>query len=66
LFEDSASTTNQNALYTALVGDSDYDEELEYDWDYTLKHFINNIIENQSPANSSGWTRDKNNGDKNG
>jgi len=55
-------TTNQNVQYTHLVGESHYLEELEYDWDYTLKHFINNIIENQSLAYSSSKTSgDKNN-----
>ena len=47
---DLLATTNQNVQYTHLVGESHYLEELEYDWDYTLKHFINNIIENQSRA----------------
>jgi len=56
---DLLATTNQNVQYTHLVGESHYLEELEYDWDYTLKHFINNIIENQSPACSSGKTQDR-------
>jgi hypothetical protein len=36
-------TTDQNTKYTELVKQSDYLEELEYDWDYTLNHWINNI-----------------------
>src|SRR5207253_2110681 len=56
---DLLATTNQNAQYTDLVGESDYLEELEYDWDYTLRHCINNIIDNQSKAYSSGRTPDK-------
>jgi hypothetical protein len=58
---DLLATTNQNAQYIDLVGESDYLEELEYDWEYTLKHCINNIIDNQSLAYSSGKTLDKNN-----
>jgi hypothetical protein len=57
---DLLATTNQNAQYTDLVEESDYLEELEYDWDYTLKHCINNIIDDQSVAYSSDKTRDKN------
>ena len=53
---DLLATTNQNAQYTDLVQETDYLEELEYDWDYTLKHCINNIIDNQSLAHSSGRT----------
>jgi hypothetical protein len=53
---DLLATTNQNAKYTDLVQETDYLEELEYDWDYTLKHCINNIIDNQSLAHSSGRT----------
>jgi hypothetical protein len=48
--------TNQNALYTELVEESDYFEELEYDWDYTLKHSINNISDKQSVACSPDKT----------
>jgi hypothetical protein len=44
---DLLAATNQNALYTELVEESDYLEELEYDWDYTLKHSINNISDKQ-------------------
>jgi hypothetical protein len=50
---DLLATTNQNAQYTDLVEESDYLEELEYDWDYTLKHCIDNIIKDQSVAYSS-------------
>jgi hypothetical protein len=53
---DLLATTNQNAQYIDLVEESDYLEELEYDWDYTLKHCINNIIDNQTLAYSSGRT----------
>ena len=56
---DLLATTNQNAQYTHLVEESDYLEELEYDWDYTLKHCINNIVDNQSLAYSSGKTRER-------
>jgi hypothetical protein len=45
---DLLAATNQNALYTDLVEESDYLEELEYDWDYTLKHSINNISDKES------------------
>ena len=39
-----------------LVEESDYLEELEYDWDYTLKHSINNISDKQSVASSPDKT----------
>jgi hypothetical protein len=61
---DLLATTNQSAQYTDLVEESDYLEDLEYDWDYTLKHCINNNIDNidnHSLAHSSGRTLDKNN-----
>jgi hypothetical protein len=54
---DLLATTNQDAQYTDLVEESDYLEELEYDWDYTLKHYTNSIIDNQSLAFSSGRSR---------
>ena len=41
-------TTNQNAQYTDLVKHSDYLEELEYDWDYTLHHWIKNNTDSDS------------------
>jgi hypothetical protein len=50
---DLLAATNQNALYTDLVEESDYLEELEYDWEYTLKHSINNISNKQSVAYSA-------------
>lgn len=53
---DLLAATNQNALYTELVEESDYFEELEYDWDYTLKHSINNISDKQSVACSPDKT----------
>jgi hypothetical protein len=43
---DLLAATNQNALYSDLVEESDYLEELEYDWEYALKHSINNILIN--------------------
>ena len=46
-------TTNQDAQHTDLVEESDYLEELEYDWEYTLKHSINNISNKQSVAYSA-------------
>ena len=53
---DLLAATNQNALYIDLVEESDYLEELEYDWDYTLKHSINNISNKQSVACSPDKT----------
>jgi hypothetical protein len=53
---DLLATTSENALYTDLVEESDYIEELEYDWDYTLKHCINNITDKQSVACSADKT----------
>jgi hypothetical protein len=50
---DLLAATNQNALYTDLVEESDYLEELEYDWEYTLKHSINNISNKKSVACSA-------------
>ena len=41
-------TTNLNAQYTELVKHSDYLEELEYDWDYTLHHWIKNNTDSDS------------------
>jgi hypothetical protein len=48
--------TNQNAQYTQLVERSDYFEELEYDWEYTLKQWIINITASKLSAShgSSG------------
>ena len=59
--------TNQNAQYTQLVEQSDYFEELEYNWEYTLKQWITNITASKLSASygSSGGigvttpTRDK-------
>ncbi|PWU79364.1 MAG: hypothetical protein DLM72_17800 [Candidatus Nitrosopolaris wilkensis] len=58
---DLLATTNQNAQYSDLLEESEYLEELEYDWNYTLSHWISNLIDNQSLAYSPGRTRDKNN-----
>ena len=41
-------TTNQNAQYTELVKHSDHLEELEYDWDYNLYHWIKNSTDSDS------------------
>jgi hypothetical protein len=50
-------TTDQNTKYTELVKQSDYLEELEYDWDYTLNHWINNITDSRPFVSSaSGGT----------
>jgi hypothetical protein len=49
-------TTSQDAQYIDLVEESDYLEELEYDWDYSLKQCIDNIIDDQSVAYSSDKT----------
>jgi hypothetical protein len=46
--------TNQNAQYTQLVEQSDYFEELEYNWEYTLKQWINNITASKLSASSYG------------
>ena len=50
-------TTDQNTKYTELVKQSNYLEELEYDWDYTLNHWINNITDSRPFGSSaSGGT----------
>jgi hypothetical protein len=42
--------TNQNVQYTQLVEQSDYFEELDYNWEYTLKQWINNITASKLSA----------------
>jgi hypothetical protein len=38
---DLIATTSQNTEYTILVEESEYLEELEYDWEYTLTQWVN-------------------------
>ena len=45
--------TDQKMKYTDVVETSDYIEDLEYDWDYTLKHWISSTAHSQSPSSSS-------------
>jgi hypothetical protein len=44
---DLLAATSQNTQYTILVEESKFLQELEYDWQYTLKHWINKITGNQ-------------------
>jgi hypothetical protein len=37
-----AATKDTTEEYTDLVEESDYIEDVQYDWNYTLKHWINN------------------------
>jgi hypothetical protein len=47
---DLLAATDQNAQYADLVEQSEYLEEFEYNWDYTLKHWINSITHTLSFA----------------
>jgi len=52
-------TTDQNTKYTELVKQSNYLEELEYDWDYTLNHWINNVTDSHPSVSSVSGTIEK-------
>jgi hypothetical protein len=51
-------TTSQNAKlrYTELIDESYYLEDFEYDWDYTLRHWIKNYAcDIVSEINNDAW-----------
>jgi hypothetical protein len=40
----SATTIKNNIQYTRLIEESDYLEDIEYNWNYTLMHWINGVV----------------------
>jgi hypothetical protein len=49
---DFLAATDRNAQYTDLVEQSEYFEDLKYNWDYTLKYWISRITHTLSFASS--------------
>jgi hypothetical protein len=47
-----ATTIKNNIQYTRLAEESDYLEDIEYNWNYTLKHWINGVVNPDNYCNN--------------
>jgi hypothetical protein len=48
----SAIRIKNNIQYTRLTEESDYLEDVEYNWNYTLMHWINEVVNRDNYCNN--------------
>jgi hypothetical protein len=48
----SATRIKNNIQYTRLTEESDYLEDIEYNWNYTLMHWINDVVNRDNSCNN--------------